>query len=146
MLGAPAIMLGAPSITLNILSSVSTSRPSSFFTWALLSMFAIIGWRVSTDCLVLLLVIGPYIWAVLGFSSSQVEVFISLLKTTEYKFNSVSQNFICWCQQKKLSLVNFSCFLKRNVIISMIDILTKQNVTADKTTKKVEFFPQTIRK
>ena len=49
-------------------------RPSpfgllSFSTWALLSMPATICWRVSTDCLVLLLVIGPCILTVLGFSS-----------------------------------------------------------------------------
>ena len=45
------------------------SGASSFSTWVLLNMSAIICWRVSIDCLVLLLVIGPYIWTLLGFSS-----------------------------------------------------------------------------
>ena len=56
-----------PSATIKILGSAS--GPSSLSTWALLSMSDTICWRVSIDCLVLLLVVGPYIWEVLGFSS-----------------------------------------------------------------------------
>ena len=54
----------------NILVSASASGPSSFSTWALSSIPAIICWRISIDCFVLLLIIGLCIWAILGFSSA----------------------------------------------------------------------------
>ena len=57
--------------TIKILGSAY--GPSSFSTWALSSMATIICWRISSDCLVLPLVIGPCIWATLGFSSTSVE-------------------------------------------------------------------------
>ena len=44
----------------------------------LFSMVDTICWRVSTDCLVLLLIIGPCIWAVLGFSSNSYLSFVLL--------------------------------------------------------------------
>jgi len=46
--------------------------PLSFSPWALLNMSATICWRVSTDYLVLLLVIGSCIWIVLGFLSRRL--------------------------------------------------------------------------
>ena len=81
-----------------ILSSVSVSGPSSFFTWALLSTSTIICQRVSIDCLVLLLVIGPYIQADLGFSSvmakTDVESALSTLVLTKTNVVKVFSTFV----------------------------------------------------